>query len=110
MKKWKFILFLYIIFSILFSKKSYNRNDWFNNKESQYYMINDLLEKEILVGKSKKQAISYIDSNDIKFFKNDDEIWMYIILKPGFVLATDMPIVVLDIYFENDSCIKVERR
>ena len=102
-----------LIFSLMLAgcrQKSFDSLEWKENKESQYWMLNDLVESEILLGKDKKQVIELLDTVDIKQYNYSDNYWMFVVLKPQPIPATQSPVEILDLTFNNDTIIEVEKR
>ncbi len=90
--------------------KKFDSDTWKENNEEQFQMLSDLVESDILVGKSKGEIVVLLDTIGIKKFKYSDTNWMFIIGKPKRNLVTQSPVEVLDLTFKNDMVIKVEKR
>ena len=73
-------------------------------------MLNDLIESEILINKSKEEVIALLDTTGIKQYNYSDSIWMFIISKPQPTLATESPMVILDVTFHSNNVITAEKR
>jgi hypothetical protein len=89
--------------------KSFDSDTWKENHKEQFWMLSNLVESEILIGKSKDEVVGLLDTVDIKQFRHSDENWMFIIGKPG-TLPTQSPVEVLDLTFKEDMVIKAEIR
>ncbi|MDD2799081.1 MAG: hypothetical protein PHV20_10845 [Bacteroidales bacterium] len=93
------------IFSILYYPKTdFNKQKWDLNKDERYKMSHDIIEHELLIGKTKDEVINLLGSD---FYRYDDNHVAYDLgFVPGlFNIDPD----VLDIYFENGKVIKVEQ-
>tara|TARA_B110000967_G_C18730402_1_gene482300 strand:- start:562 stop:894 length:333 start_codon:yes stop_codon:yes gene_type:complete len=90
--------------------KSFDSDEWKKNKDSQYWMLDDLVESEILIGKNKNQVIELLDTVNIKQYSYSNNYWMFIILKPQPSPAKQSPAEALDLSFENNKIIEVEKR
>jgi hypothetical protein len=90
----------------LYEKKKFNPIEWNTNSTNRKKMLDDLIEKKILVGKKKEQVIEAI-GNDFKGeFKG--ESWTYYIeVKDGY---PDASITLLDIEFKDDLVSNVSKR
>jgi hypothetical protein len=91
------------IFSIsYYPKTDFNKQEWASNKEERYKMSNDIMESNLLIGKTKDEVITLM-GND--FYKYDDNHIAYDLgFVPGlFKIDPD----VLDIYFKNGKVFKV---
>jgi len=103
MKKTFRIFSLLIIFLFGCSDKKFNSEKWKINKDEQFYMLNDIVENKILLGKTKSEIIELLDTVNIKQFKYLNDFWMYIVTIPYYVPATKTSVKVMDIEFENDK-------
>lgn len=65
-------------------------------------MVQDLVESNSLQGKTKAEVIQLIDTINMKNFHISDNEWMHIIAKPASTRATESPIIVLDISFQDN--------
>ncbi|MDR2010106.1 MAG: hypothetical protein LBQ22_06455 [Bacteroidales bacterium] len=91
------------------SDKKFNSEKWKTNIDKQFYMLNDLVESEILLDKTKTEVIDLLDTVNIKKFKYSDNSWMFIILIPNS-FATEKAVEVMDIDFENEKVKQVTIR
>jgi hypothetical protein len=92
------------------STEQFDRQVWQSAPDHRYYMIDDLISGKRLVGMSKAEVIHALDTTDIKQFSLPGNCWMYIIGKPGWVPATDSPVIVFDVTFRNGRVVTVEKR
>lgn len=90
--------------------KKFNSERWKTNKGEQFYMLNDIVENKILLGKTKSEIINLLDTVDIKQFNYLDNSWMFIVSIPYSVPATENPTKVMDIEFNNDKVIQATIR
>lgn len=96
------IILLWIFSISYYPKTDFNKQEWASNKEERYKMSNDIMESNLLIGKTKDEVISLM-GND--FYKYDDNHIAYDLgFVPGlFKIDPD----VLDIYFKNGKVFKV---
>lgn len=73
-------------------------------------MLNNLIEGKSLIGMSKDEVIRHLDTTDIKQFKYEDDLWMYLFSKPGWIPATNSPVEVVDIIFKKNKVVSVTKR
>ncbi|WP_289044246.1 hypothetical protein [uncultured Olleya sp.] len=103
------LIYLGIIYMMLFTISYYPSNDfdkikWDTNKAERYKMSEDIIESEILIGKTKTEIIQLL-GNDFYSYNNN-----HIAYELGFVPGLfNIDIDVLDIYFENEKVIKVSQ-
>ena len=91
------------LFSIwYYPEKEFNKDEWETNIEERYMMSEDIIDSEILIGKSKQEVIELLGTEYWKY--GEDHISYYLGFVPG--IANIDPDV-LDIYFENGRVIKV---
>jgi hypothetical protein len=98
------IILLWIFSISYYPKTDFNKQEWASNKEERYKMSNDIMESNLLIGKTKDEVITLM-GND--FYKYDDNHISYGLgFVPGlFNIDPD----VLDIYFKNGKVFKVEQ-
>jgi hypothetical protein len=101
------IILISIFFAACSSDQTFNSDKWKTNKDEQFYMLNDIVENKRLLGKTKKEITTLLDTNDAKQFKYADDFWMFIVSIPYDVPATKTPVKVLDIEFQNDKVTNV---
>lgn len=81
----------------------FNKEDWTLNKEERFKMSKDIIENEILIGKTKSEIIELLGEDYHEY--SDEHIAYDLGFVPGPVnIDSD----VLDIYFENGNVVKVE--
>lgn len=103
------LIYLGIIYMMLFTISYYPSNDfdkikWDTNKAERYKMSEDIIESEILIGKTKTEIFQLL-GNDFYSYNNN-----HIAYELGFVPGLfNIDIDVLDIYFENEKVIKVSQ-
>lgn len=99
------VIILLWIFSIsYYPKTDFNKQEWASNKEERYKMSNDIMESNLLIGKTKDEVITLM-GND--FYKYDEN---HIAYGLGFVPGLfNIDPDVLDIYFKNGKVFKVEQ-
>ena len=100
------ILYLAIFFVILFAyayypKEEFNHVEWIKYPQKRYEMSENIIESNMLIGKSKDEVIKLLGSD---YSISNDSIYYEIGLLPGlFRLDSD----VLVIYFENNIVVRV---
>lgn len=101
------IIYIGIIMLCIFSisyypSKEFDRQKWISDKESRYELSEEIIESEMLIGKTKSEVKEILgdEEND-----DDSDLWNYYLgFKPQlFGIDPD----VLDIEFENGKVIKV---
>ena len=58
-----FIGICYVIINPLWRSKDFNSNDWIENVDSRYRMVNDL-KQNVLIGKDKTEVLKILGEND----------------------------------------------
>ncbi len=101
---------LILLITVCSSKEPFDQEVWRLAPDHRYYMIDDLIHKKLLVGMDKAEVIRVLDTADVKQFSLSSNCWMYVLSKPGWVPATDSPVVVFDVTFNNGRVEKVEKR
>jgi len=103
------LIYIGIIYMMFFTISYYPSNNfdktkWDTNKAERYKMSEDIIESEILIGKTKTEIIQLL-GNDFYTYNNN-----HIAYELGFVPGLfNIDIDVLDIYFENEKVIKVSQ-
>ena len=93
------------IFSIsYYPKQDFNKEKWESNIEERYTMSKDIIESEMLIGKTKDEVIEILGAEYLT--SNENNITYYLGFVPGFV-SIDHD--VLDIYFENGRVVLVSQ-
>lgn len=96
------ILFL---FAILFYSPNYtfDKDEWFKDKEKRYELSKDIIESHLLIGKSKIEVIEILG---IELNCEENDVWsFYLGFKPGLGIDPDF----LRITFKEGKVIKVEQ-
>lgn len=94
--------FLTILFLGCTDKK-FDSEKWKHNPNDQLYMLNYIVENNLLVGKTKNEVVELLDTLTIKSFHYSDNSWMYVIAIPHSVPATASPIKVMDVEFSDEK-------
>ncbi len=110
MKKLSILIILVILFLVSCKERHFNSEKWKTNKDIQYYMLNDLIDNKILIGKTKEEVISLLATTDIKQYNFNWDYWMFIIKKPPELVSMSKGVEVLDIEFENNKVKSTIRR
>ena len=91
------------IFSITFYiSDNFNQEEWKHNEYERYRMTEDIIENQILLGKTKNEIIELL-GNDYNIC-NENEITYFIGQVPGLF---NIDPSVLSIHFKNGKVIKV---
>ena len=91
------------IFSITFYiSDNFNKEEWKHNEYERYRMTEDIIENQILLGKTKNEIIELL-GNDYNIC-NENEITYFIGHVPGLF---NIDPSVLAIYFNNGKVVKV---
>jgi hypothetical protein len=104
------LLYVEIIMIWFFSvsyypKTDFDKQEWNNNKEERYKMSKDIINSEMLIGKTKEEVIGLLGDDFYSYDENSIEYDL------GFVtLLFNIDPDVLVIYFEKCKVIKVEQR
>lgn len=104
-----FVLSIIFYFYVSPDEQNFDSTLWHRDENKRYSMLNNLIEKEKLIGKSKIEVISLLDTTACKQFVYSNDSWYYIISKPGFTFITDIPTTWLTVSFKDDKVIKVEK-
>lgn len=96
------IIFLWVFAASYYPSKSFDQNIWKHNPMSRYEITDDLIESELLVGKSENEVRSILGEYTFTYNENH---WAYEIGYVPGLLNIDPS--VLDVYFENGVVIKV---
>lgn len=101
-----------LFFSILFYEYhpeiKFNSTEWTENKSERHHMKKDLIESEILIGKSKSEIVEIlgIPENKIKVELDTIKNWNYYMGSEGHGMGWKFHS--LDLYFEKGSVESVE--
>ena len=101
------IVYIGLIYLWIFSISYYPTNDfdkqtWKSNPEERYKMSEDIIESEILIGKTKQEIVELLGNDFYSYSEN------HIAYGVGFVPGLfNIDPDVLDIYFENEKVTKV---
>lgn len=96
------VLFFTFIFSITYyPDKPFNQQKWMANPSERYEMSQNLIESELLIGKTKIEVKELLGSVSYKYSENH---WAYSI---GFIPGITIDPSVLDVYFKNGKVVKV---
>jgi len=104
------LLYVEIIMIWFFSvsyypKTDFDKQEWNNKKEERYKMSKDIINSEMLIGKTKEEVIGLLGDDFYSYDENSIEYDL------GFVpMLFNIDPDVLVIYFEKGKVIKVEQR
>jgi hypothetical protein len=97
-------IIIWIFSMTYYPSKDFDKVEWKSNIEERYKMSEDIIDSDILIGKSKQEVIELLGTE--YWADGESHISYYL----GFVpsLANIDPDI-LDIYFENGKVIKVSQ-
>lgn len=92
-----------LVFSYTYYPKTeFNKKVWHENKEERFKMSNDIIESNMLIGKTKQEVIEILGSDFYKYSEN--HIGYYLGFVPRLLtIAPDM----LGIHFKGGKVVKV---
>ncbi|MCU4154884.1 hypothetical protein J1N10_02785 [Carboxylicivirga sp. A043] len=95
-----------IIVSIsYYPDNTFSRQKWMENKEERYKLSSDIIDSEILIGKTEKEVVQLLGDDYYQIKGN--EIYYDLGFVPGlFSVGPD----VLEIVFEKGQVVRVEQR
>ncbi|WP_299798942.1 hypothetical protein [uncultured Maribacter sp.] len=98
------IIFFWIFSISYYPNKDFNQSIWKSNIEARYEMSKDIIDSNLLIGKTNKEVVDLLGSD---FYTHDDNHISYDLgFVPGlFNIDPDF----LDIYFENAKVARVEQ-
>ena len=94
------------LFSYLFYEPQldFNKEKWDTDKKSRFEMRDDIVESEILIGKSKSEIIEFIGKPE---FNDSTDVWNYNLGMSGAGLGWQFNS--LEVSFENGKVSKVKK-
>lgn len=96
------IIFSWIYYLSYYPNQPFNRQKWYNNPEERYELSQDLIQRNILIGQSKKQVGNMLGSQENSDSSN---YWTYDIgTKPGLF---NIDPSILTIQFQEGKVVKV---
>jgi len=101
-----YIVFIISYFSYLeyYPKSDFDSSAWETNEEERFKMSKDIIESDMLIGKTKAEVIEILGSDFSTY--DDNHIAYYLGFVPGmFNIDPD----VLDIHFANSKVVKVDQ-
>ena len=97
-----FLIYVFIFFVSYYPTKEFSQKGWTDNPSKRYEMTEDIIENNLLIGKTKDEILHLLGSD--KFEYNEDH-WGYDAgFVPGFL---NIDPDVLDVYFKNNIVVKV---
>lgn len=99
------IISAWVFFDSYYPTKSFNQISWKSDPMTRYEMTQDLIQSELLIGKSKTEIESILGEQSSNFEKDH---WRYEIGYVPSLLNIDPSM--LDIYFVDDIVVKVDER
>ncbi len=98
------LIVIWIFSMSYYPKRDFDQNEWRSNVEGRYEMSRDIIDSNILVGKTKEEIIELLGADFYAYGEN--HIAYELGFVPGFLnIDPDY----LDIYFENGKVNKVEQ-
>lgn len=99
------IILIWIFSVSYYPKTDFDKQEWNNKKEERYKMSKDIINSEMLIGKTKEEVIELLGDDFYSYDENSIEYDL------GFVpMLFNIDPDVLVIYFEKGKVIKVEQR
>ena len=103
--------FLFLtLFTYSCNQRNFDPEKWRADEKSQYYMLDDIYKRSLLIGSSKDNLIELLGTDNIKSFNKETNVWMFIISKPFPTYVSDTPVEIMDVFFRADTVFKVEIR
>ena len=62
-------------------KEEFSREKWFAEEETRYELTDDLIDRELLIGKTKKEVVELLGNTDT----TTQQMRYYIGFEPGFI-------------------------
>ncbi|PKB44455.1 hypothetical protein AX016_2674 [Cellulophaga sp. RHA19] len=99
-----FSIYCFVAIISYYPKHQFNQQKWNNNPEQRYELSTDIIESNMLIGKTRTEVIQLLGED---FYEYNPEHIAYILgFKPGiFSIDTDA----LDIIFKDNIVIKVKQ-
>jgi len=99
-----FLIYAFIFYVSYYPTKEFNQKEWTENPSKRYEMTQDIIEKNLLIGKTKDEIVNLLGSDKYEY---DGGHWGYNV---GFVPGLlNIDPDVLDIYFKNNIVFKVDQ-
>ncbi|WP_159023075.1 hypothetical protein [Formosa sp. L2A11] len=96
------VIFLWMALASYYPTHEFSKLHWETNTEERYKMSKDIIESNILIGKSKAEVSDLLGTDFYVY--NDNHIGYNLGFTPGFF---NIDPDVLDIYFKNSKVIRV---
>ncbi|AEH00030.1 hypothetical protein [Lacinutrix sp. 5H-3-7-4] len=98
------IIYIWFFTASYYPTTNFNKNEWHTNTTERYKMSQDIIESDLLIGKTQKEVSNLL--GDDFYIYNSNHIAYQLGFVPGlFNIDPD----VLDIYFENGIVVKVSQ-
>lgn len=101
-----YLILIFAFFSYLFYEPQYdfNKEKWFADKNSRFEMLDDLVDSEILNGKTKSEIVELIGESESE---DSSDIWVYNLGMSGAGLGWKFSY--LELTFENGKVFKAKK-
>jgi hypothetical protein len=92
------LIVAFVFYVSYYPTKEFNETGWRTEKEKRYEMTKDIIENDLLIGKTKEEIINILGDD---YFKYNEDHWGYDV---GFVPGLlNIDPDVLDIHFKDDK-------
>ena len=98
------IISAWVYSTSIYPTETFNKEKWATNSEKRYKMVEDIIESDLLEGKTIEEVIVLL-GNEYSTH-NHNQISYYIGFVPGML---NIDPEYLDIYFDNGKVVRVER-
>lgn len=98
------IVLIWIFCISYYPSNDFDKNKWDTDKDKRYELSEDLIESNMLIGKTKAEVLQILGDEG---GKDNQDYWRYYLgTKPAFIMLDPD---VLDVYFEGGKVIRVSQ-
>ena len=98
------LIILWIFIISYYPSYDFNKKEWLADKETRYELSEDIIESQILIGKTKQQVREILGNDENK---EEDNYWQYYLGFKPTLFAIDPDI--LRVEFKNGKVINVQQ-
>ena len=92
------LIVVFVFYVSYYPTKEFNETGWQTEKEKRYEMTKDIIDNDLLIGKTKEEIVKTLGDD---YFKYNEDHWGY---EVGFVPGLfNIDPDVLDIHFKDDK-------
>lgn len=92
------LIVVFVFYVSYYPTKEFNETGWRTEKEKRYEMTKDIIDNDLLIGKTKEEIVKTLGDD---YFKYNEDHWGY---EVGFVPGLfNIDPDVLDIHFKDDK-------